>query len=199
VGVADVAATLELQGAGIRLRPRAQPLWLRPDTAAVPVLHVDADWPQPTAFSPAQAAAVVRQLLALAPLGNRRVVQLDFEVRRSQRGFLRAVVVEARRQLPPGVAMSVTALASWCEGDDWLQGLPADEWVPMAFRMAAGDAAIRKALARRGRFASAHCQQAIGTASDELPVPVQARRHYYFSPRPWSTETWLQARASTPP
>ncbi|UUZ55266.1 hypothetical protein LP419_05635 [Massilia sp. H-1] len=125
-GVAYVAVTVELAADKVRLRRRAYPLLVRPDTAVVPMVHVDASWRLPPVLSDAQRAVIVDQVLAQARTSSSRVVQLDFEVRRSQRAFLRAVVADIRRRLPPDVALSATALASWCAGDYWI----ASAWPP---------------------------------------------------------------------
>jgi hypothetical protein len=196
-GVAYVAVTVELAGAQSRLRRRAYPLLVRPDTAVVPMVHVDASWRAPPTLDTAQRDLIVAQLLAAARASSSHVVQLDFEVRQSQRSFLRAVVDEARRRLPADVALSATALASWCAGDYWLAGLDADEIVPMAFRMAQGDAPIRRLLAGQGRFTRPGCTSALGMATDEAPIPFAGARRYYFSPRSWDQDTWR--RISTSP
>ncbi len=194
VGVAYVATSIELEGSTARAVPRATALHLRPDTVAVPVVHVDASWRNPPVLGAAQQAAVVNQVLAAAArhgdTGQARVVQLDFEVRRSQRAFLRAVVQDIRRQLRADTALSVTALASWCAGDYWLHDLPADEIVPMAFRMGQDDARLRAQLNQDGGFTRPRCQSALGTATDEPAVLAHAPRRYHFSPTAWTPQQW---------
>ncbi|RZI84252.1 MAG: hypothetical protein EOP38_09725 [Rubrivivax sp.] len=206
VGVAYVATSVHLMGDQVRIRPRANALQVRDDTALTPVVHVDADWRQPPALNDAQRAAVVGQVLAVAARTKRpgaaQVVQLDFEVRRSQRPFWMTVVREVRGQLPPSTALSVTALASWCAGDHWLEPLAADEVVPMAFRMGRDAQALRAQLKQTGHFSKPKCRHAIGTATDEPGVNVSAAvRHYFFSPMPWTAESWRQANPipTTPP
>jgi hypothetical protein len=211
IGVAYVATSITIEGETATVLPRQHPLLLSRTTARVPVVHVDASWRAPPALNAAQRQTIVDALLKAVALSNTKVVQLDFEVRRSQRQFLSDVVIAARQQLPPDVALSMTALASWCAGDNWLAKLPADEVVPMAFRMAAGDAEIRALLAKYGRFQPSHCQIAVGTATDEplqnLPASSQLKttnqatnaannaqpknfRHYRFSPKPWTQSQW---------
>ncbi len=194
VGVAYVATTVELDGTAVHTRPRAQALLLRPDAVVVPVVHVDASTRNRPTLDAPQQAVVVNQVLAVAARhaesGQARVVQLDFEVRQSQRAFLRAVVQDIRRQLPADTALSITALASWCAGDYWLQDVPADEVVPMAFRMGRDDARLRKQLNEDGRFTRPRCQSALGTAKDEAAVRATAPRHYYFSPTSWTQQQW---------
>jgi hypothetical protein len=207
IGVAYVATTITIEADTATVFVCPPPPLLSPTSARVPVVHVDASWRAPPALNSAQRQTIVDALLNVVALSNTKVVQLDFEVRRSQRQFLGDVVIAARQQLPPDVALSMTALASWCAGDNWLAKLPADEVVPMAFRMAAGDVEIRALLAKYGRFQPLHCQMAMGTATDEplqnLPTssPLNTTnaannaqpknfRHYRFSPKPWTQSQW---------
>lgn len=187
-GVAYVATSVWLQGDAALLRARANPLQVPPAAALVPVVHVDASTRQAPHLTPGQRDVIVQQLLRAAQASPTNVVQLDFEARLSQRAFLADVVQAARRALPADVALSMTALASWCAGDRWMQTLPADEIVPMAFRMSRDSATLRAQLAERGRFSA--CPQAIGSATDEPLPAVAAARHYVFSSRPWTAETW---------
>lgn len=194
VGVAYVAVAIELSGSKIRVRRRSQALLVAPQTPLVPVVHVDALWhPSPT-LNAKQRDAIVAHVLRVASAGNRGVVQLDFEVRRSQRAFLEDIVRRIRQRLPREIALSVTALASWCAGDYWLAEMDADEIVPMAFRMAGDDAEIRSLLGVHRRFVRERCSAAIATATDEEPVSVRALRHYHFSSRSWTPEAWARIR-----
>lgn len=190
VGVAYVALVMELDGRKVHLRPRSKPLLLNPGTPLVPVIHVDALWHPSPVLSDKQRDAIVKQVLRLATSGNQKVVQLDFEVRRSQRAFLEEVVRKIRAALPRDYALSITALASWCAGDYWLDDLQADEIVPMVFRMAADDGEIRALLARRSQFPRERCMAAAGLATDEPPVRVNSLRYYLFSPSPWTEAVW---------
>ena len=203
IGVAYVATSIVLEGQTISITPRRHAMLVAPTSPRVPVVHIDASTAAPPALNASQRDAIVAALLNAVEFSNTKVVQLDFEVRRSQRQFLTDVVTAARKQLPADVALSMTALASWCAGDYWLSHMPADEVVPMAFRMAAGDAEIRALLAKHGRFERSPCRSAIGTATDEpllnlpLNTPLNASvatrknfRHYLFSPKPWTPAQW---------
>ena len=79
--------------------------------------------------------------------------------------------------------LSITALASWCESDDWIANLPVTEAVPMLFRMGADP--YRGASELRG----GKCQSSVGISTDEpLTEPLRGRRVYIFHPRSWSRE-----------
>ncbi|MES2263397.1 MAG: hypothetical protein V4724_33160 [Pseudomonadota bacterium] len=200
VGVAYVAATVLLRGDDALVHPRATPLLLAQSSAVVPVLHVDASWRLPPALNDRQSERIVQEVLRVAQRGNRNVVQLDFEVRRSQRAFLAQTMSAIRRRLDPRIALSVTALSSWCLDDHWLPPGVADEVVPMAFRMGPQQQALRQRLLRQG-YTQTYCRQAAGHASDEPVLRLNAARHYYFSPQPWTAASWqtMLSAASTPP
>lgn len=57
-------------------------------------------------------------------------LQVDFDARASQHTFYARLLRDLRRQMPPSLPLSITALASWCSYDDWIRGLPVDEAVP---------------------------------------------------------------------
>ncbi|NHZ34230.1 hypothetical protein [Massilia rubra] len=197
IGVAYVASSVLLQGDETQVYRRASALLLAPGAPRVPVLHVDMSWRRPPALSEAQSRRVADELLRLAAQANRKVVQLDFEVRRSQRPFLARTIGAIRARLDPSIALSVTALASWCLDDYWLHDIAADEVVPMAFRMGQAQHALRARLLQQRGFTRARCGAAIGFSTDEPMMAVREGRRYYFSPQAWSAARW-QALRDTP-
>lgn len=189
-GVAYIATSVLLEDSGAVVRPRAHALHVQPTTVLVPVVHVDASTAKPPHRNERQRNTIVQALVDAAKQAPAHVVQLDFEARLSQREFLAEVVRHARQALPADVALSMTALASWCAGDAWMHGLPADEVVPMAFRMSRDSAVLRSLLSQQGSFSRPQCDRAIGTATDE-PLPgLRATRRYAFSPKPWTLAAW---------
>ena len=93
----------------------------------------------------------------------------------------------------PATPLSITALASWCVGDTWLEGLPIDEAVPMLFRMGPMNEPIRRIVESRDRVA-APCRHAIGESVNEpLRVAPAGRRVYVFDSRPWTRLALKQA------
>lgn len=179
VGAAVVARHVILSGAGVRVQTRRSALPLPPGTPALPVVHVEVDPAHPLAGTEGQRAALRDTLLDVARRADSGWVQLDFEARPSQRAFWRAVVEATHAALPPGVRLSVTALASWCHADRWLSGAPVDEVVPMYFRLGRA----REAFERRSAAGTPEplCRAAHGLADDEPPWPVTLPgRRYLF-------------------
>jgi hypothetical protein len=192
--VAVQTGFVELAGDGLRARGRRFPLKVAapPSTA---VVHVQIDHSQPlewTALLRARTGAAVLHYAAAIPA---RRVQIDFEVRASERAVLLELLEEVRRGLPKGIPLSMTALASWCDGEGWLERAPVDEIVPMLFRLQRGGEAIEKRLAGGGDFRNPRCRAALGIATDSALVRAPpGRRVYLFNPRSWTAADFDKAR-----
>ncbi len=194
MGVAYVASSIMLRGDKALIRRRTAPLLLADNTALVPVLHVDVSWSFPPTKTQQQIDTITAELLRVAKRANRNVVQLDFEVGRSQRDFLADTIAAARTRLNPAIALSSTAIASWCLDDYWIAGIRADEVIPMAFRMGRDQHALRQRILQQKGFTRERCRTAIGFSSDEPMMVVNTGRHYYFSPKSWTAASWQAVR-----
>jgi len=183
VGVAFLARTVCPHGDGVAVRPRMQPLRIPPGTVLMAVVRVESGGhaagadPQRTAQAIADAAAQP----------GVRALQVDFDAVASEREFYRAVLVELRRRVPQHVPISITALASWCESDGWISGLPVAEAVPMLFRMGPDH------YSPGSDFRNPLCRASVGVSTDELPARIPpGRRVYVFHPHAWA-ESDVQA------
>jgi hypothetical protein len=84
--------------------------------------------------------------------------------------------------------LEITALASWCQGDRWIESPPVADAVPMLFRMGAGERWAG------GDFRDRVCRASLGVSTDELPHSApHGRRLFVFNPRPWNAETYRGA------
>jgi hypothetical protein len=194
-GVAFLAQTLILKGDDVIYKPRRQPLKVGPETRLMAVTRIESQKTtgSPTALSETQKAVVVKLVLKTLELTNVSGVQIDFDVATSEREFYSGILHELRMRLPERMPLSMTALASFCVGDRWMENLPVDEAVPMIFRMGADDRTIKSFLARGNDFHEPLCRQSYGTAVDE-PVETKfdaSRRQYVFNVRAWTEEDVL--------
>jgi hypothetical protein len=114
VGVAFLAKTLRLEGDRVIAKPRLQPLQLAPNTKLIAVVRIETDHPTLSATQLEKTADEITSLTG-GP-----VVQIDFDATVSERDFYRALLREVKPRVP---SLSITALASWCAGDNWLDGL----------------------------------------------------------------------------
>ena len=131
-------------------------------------------------------AEIARALVELGTTFDPVEYQIDFDARRSQRSFYARLLDEVRGRIG-NTALSITALASWCFHDAWIEGLPVDAVVPMIYRMGPEGDSIRERLVRDRRFPAAICRGNIGYSSDEPLAPVDGlERVFLFHPRPWN-------------
>jgi hypothetical protein len=120
-------------------------------------------------------------------------VQIDFDATVSERNFYRSLLTRVRQELLASTRLSITALASWCAGDDWLSDLPIDEAVPMLFRLGVDQRQFQRRLETGQRFESRMCQNSAGVSTDEPVYTPAVRRLYIFSPKPWSKSSFAAA------
>lgn len=192
--------------------PRRQPLRMPQGTSLVAVARIEmrtaraneskfreaGNSDSGAASEKTDASAIAAEIASLAEIRGVVGVQIDFDATISQREFYAAILRELRQQIPKQIPISVTALASWCFGDPWLDALPIDEAVPMLFRMGVDDRNIRTRLARGEDFTSPVCRTSEGISTDEN-VPnisgagISGRRIYLFHPHPWTAAAFHDA------
>ena len=186
-GVAFLAGTLYLRGDSVVTRPRLQPLSVPQGAALIAVVRLESNRSKPASLSHDQVESAARKIAEVAHLSHVVAVQVDFDAKASERSFYTDLLSRLRRTLPPNTALSITALASWCKGDAWLDNLPVDEAVPMLFRMGVDRSQIVSGLGSGEGFRSPLCGQSSGVSTDEtLPYSPASERVYVFNPKPWS-------------
>ena len=183
-GIGFLAATVVVASNGsIAMRLRTQRLALTPGAALLAVVRIESPW----VHAPVSAASLIAGLLDIANQPGVRGLQIDFDARRSERPFYRTLLESLHAQT--STPIGVTALASWCEGDRWLDGEPVVEAVPMFFRMG-------RAESRDMQVRSPVCRSSIGLSTDE-PWPAKRaagiRRIYVFNPRAWTQREYTRA------
>ena len=179
VGVAFLARTVCPREDGVAMRPRMQPLLVPPHTVLMAVVRIESGGHGSGADVPRTARAIAD---AAAP-PDVRALQVDFDAVASERAFYRALLEELLRRLPPQMPLSITALASWCEADGWIAGLPVAEATPMLFRMGPDH------YSPGSDFRVGLCRSSVGISTDELPSRIPTgRRLYVFDPRGWSPD-----------
>ena len=146
-----------------------------------------------------QLATQIAELQSIAAV---RAIQIDFDATTSEHDFYAALLRDVRRRLRPDLSLSITALASWCIGDSWLDTLAPgtiDEAVPMLFRMGAGTTNVVNFCRANQKFRSTVCNASLGLSTDEsLSRSILAgessnalasrakKRIYIFAPHPWT-------------
>jgi len=203
-------------GGSLLIHPRLQPLRVAPATPLIAVVRIETRTgrqpatyakagPQsssPPVFSPLQQRQLVDEIVALQKLPNVRAIQIDFDATVRERASYAALLGDVRRELPASLPLSITALASWCIGDPWLEQLPSGtiaEAVPMLFRMGPDTGNVVKFLRSADEFRVSACQGSLGLSTDEplsngllrgtlpdAPSGWRDKRIYIFAPRAWT-------------
>jgi hypothetical protein len=197
VGVAFLAKTIYLRGDRVISRPRLQPLTLPPGTRVIAVARIEAEYASDYSARPALSSAQITEtastISVLGSLPNVVMVQVDFDATASERAFYRELLIQLRHKLPPSTPLSITALASWCKSDNWLEDLPVDEAVPMLFRMGIERKQFLSGLAAGESFTSRLCRSSAGVSTDEpLTQLPRVQRLYVFNPRVWSPDAFTK-------
>ncbi|MBX3289871.1 MAG: hypothetical protein KF855_11070 [Acidobacteria bacterium] len=192
-GVAFLAQTLTLERDDLNFRPRRQPLKLADGAYIVAVTRIETmkRTEQRPSYSDEQIERIVRFVKDSLNRPNVKGVQIDFDVVVSERAFYRKLMKEIRSALPKGTPLTMTALASWCLGDRWLQEMDVDEAVPMAFVMGADTDRIRAFLNSGNDWPEPLCRESYGFSIDEPAINAadKNRRIYYFKNSAWDVES----------
>lgn len=187
IGVSFLAETVMLSGHAVEVKPRLHPLKVSPDTPLIACARIEVDTTLRPTLTTDQVSTATSAIAGLGRLAGVIAVQVDFDAVRSQRTFYANLLRRLRRQLPPAMPLSITALTSWCTGDAWIDELPMNEAVPMLFRMGPDAADVRLLLAKGGDFNLPVCRESVGISTDEAtPALPSGRRRYIFRPEGWS-------------
>ena len=193
-GIAFLAATFVLEGNEVRFRPRMNPLKTADGAFRMAVVRIESSATAPPAHSDEQRQRLTASIVQIARTTRVRAVQIDFDARKSEREFYRALIEDVRRGLGRKVFLSMTALASWCEERNWLAGFAADEAVPMIFRMGPEGPRIRDRLMTTGKFPASVCRTSVGIDTPErAPVSVRGFQRVYVFWYPGRSREWLRS------
>jgi hypothetical protein len=194
-GVAFLAQTITVSPDAFVASPRRQPLLVNPGTPLIAVTRIEAPGGVPS--SARRIDEMARAIATTSALPGVAGIQIDFDATRSQREMYRRLLFAVRAAMPYGTPLSMTALASWCTDDDWLDDLPIDEAVPRLFRMGPSEGTMRASFAKR--LHAPACRGVVGTSLDELRPVVPAHRTYVFNTQPWTAAAIAAARRRVTP
>jgi len=200
VEIAVQTGFVELHGDHLFARARRFPLMAADRQVATALVHVQIDHRQPLRWTPDLRRQLADAVIRLASSAHADRLQLDFEVRASERQVLLDLTGDLRQRLPAGHRLSMTALAAWCDTEDWVRQAGADEVAPMLFRMGPKGEALKSRLAGGGDFSNPECRKAFAVSVDAplVRAPVDGeggpRRIYLFSPRSWTATDFENLR-----
>jgi hypothetical protein len=185
--IAFLAGTVRLQDDTVLLEPRHQSLKMPAGSKPIAVVRIESDRRSVPSLNSRMKQDAASAIVHLAESSEASQVQIDFDARVSERDFYRDLLQEVRNRLPGAVPLTITALASWCMQDTWMNGLPVQEAVPMLFRMGPEGRDILRSLEKDGAFREPLCRGSVGISLDEPLAGIpRFKRIYVFSPTPWT-------------
>lgn len=203
-GAAFFSRRIVLHGSKVSVVPRYQMLRVPDGTYLMAVVRIETDTGSPPPLDAAQLSRVMRCLKDVAAMPWVKALQIDFDAKESERPFYRRLLLCLRKELPRSTGLSITALASWCVGDYWIEDLPVDEVVPMMFATGPEGKSIQEYLAHGGTFRTEPGRTAVGVSIDEFDLGratlsgrkrllLPPARVYLFSRRPWTRTSFSTA------
>ena len=187
--VAYLDRTLILDGHGLTVKPQRQALLLPASVGLVRIPVVRIETTTDAVLNDAMAEVAASAIAGSAAAGT-AALQIDFDARKSEREWYRAVLTRVRAKMSAGIPLSMTALASWCSYDNaWMAGLPVDEAVPMLFRMEPDrKQAMQVGAGERVEFVIREplCRGSVGISTRERwPREMTGKRVYVFADEGW--------------
>jgi len=183
--VAVLAATIDLTTGDPKIEHRLQSVTYPRNEPTIAVFRIQG--PPGANMTQETRGRIVYEITEHSLYSLAKAVQIDFDATTSQRDFYRALLNDLRAKLPRDIPLSITALVSWCEGDDWISDLPVDEAVPMYFRMGVDQQNIRRSLWDVGKLREPLCRNSVGISLDEpWPRFNSSVRVYAFAPAAWT-------------
>ncbi|HTR81147.1 MAG TPA: hypothetical protein VMM58_05895, partial [Bacteroidota bacterium] len=167
VAVAFLANSIELTKGEVRVRPRLQHLLLPYGTLLIAVTRISTSDLATPLFSDHQRNKTLAYILDSSRLPGVRGIQIDFDAKVSERPFYHDLLNRLHRELPDSISLTITALASWCLYDTWIDSLPLDDAVPMLFRLGPDRKEVLRQFQSGKGFTIAVCQQSVGISIDE--------------------------------
>lgn len=200
-GVALLVGRFTVDKSKIALEPRLSQLQLPPGCYREAVARVEMkQMPAESEMdevSAQLATSIVHLVLAHSRFDG---VQIDFDAKQLERPFYVKLLKHLRQQLPPNLKLSMTALASWSQGDQWLRQsishdhLPIDYVVPMFFTMGVGKEQALRLLQENlpGPF-NGHCALGLSLSEASTISLISAKlnnldRIYLFCSPGWQRE-----------
>ena len=189
-GVALWIATLEITGGTIISHLRQNPVVLPGDTPLIAVIRLEAG----TRSSLPDVNRLAEIIMTVFQPTDAQELQLDFDASVSQREYYRDLLSILKQHLGDR-PLSITALASWCMGDPWINDLSIDYAVPMLYRMGHDAASIRHELTDGGHFSTTVCAHNVGYSLDEQRIQLKdVHRVFLFSDGPWNATSYAEIR-----
>lgn len=188
VVVAPLVASIFVDKNGVSVQPRTNVLKLSENAQIIPVIRLEIS--PNIQVDDEQIDAIVHHIGSFAASCKSNMVQIDFDAAKSQRTLYEKLLVKLRSSLP-NIKISITALASWCVGDAWIDKLPITHAVPMLYNLGEHADDFKKYFKDKKQWKAAKCQGYIGfEQSDVFIKPPRGWNVYVFNKSAWTEKNY---------
>ncbi len=186
VSVAYLARRLVVTGQGVRPQIRSAPLKFGAGTRRTAVVRIELEGEVSAKSLRESLPTLIQHLNIAAKEEGAEALQIDFDAPSRLRPQYRELLRAIRKEIPAGMRLEMTALASWCLDDRWIGTGIVDAVVPMLFEMGRDSVALRKRLSASSVLAP-ECRANTGISTTDVLPPIGApERIFVFSPGPWT-------------
>lgn len=132
---------------------------------------------------------IVASIKGLAKRGEE--IQIDFDATKSQRFLYKKILQKLSDSTDK--RLSMTALASWCTYDDWLDSLPISYAVPMLYTLGREQLQMFHYLRENKHWGVRACKGYVGLSLNDLsllenPSIMSTHKVFLFNNHAWSQE-----------
>ncbi|MDP4725474.1 MAG: hypothetical protein NWS47_04215 [Alphaproteobacteria bacterium] len=188
VVISPLVASIFVDNKGVFVCPRGNVLKLGENAQIIPVVRLEIS---PDIYvDDAHIDTIIHHIKSFIVSCKADAIQIDFDATKSQRSLYEKLLVKSRSSLPQ-VNVSITALASWCVGDTWIDKLPITHAVPMIYNLGEHVDDFKKYFKDKKQWRSKKCQGFIGfEQSDVFIKPPRGWNVYIFNKNAWTEKDY---------
>ena len=188
VVVAPLVASIFVDKNGVSIQPRTNVLRLAKKAQIIPVIRLEI--PSETYVSNDQIDTIIHHVGSFIASCKTDTVQIDFDAAKSQRPLYKNILEKLHTALP-NIKISITALASWCVGDVWIDKLPITHAVPMLYNLGEHADDFKKYFKDNRQWRSKKCRGHIGfEQGDIFTKPPRGWHVYVFNNNAWALKDY---------
>ncbi len=205
--VTSYAGTFYLRDNRSIFRPRIKDLVCPKETERIPSFRIESVTKLDSEYEDSAIEGICQTIKQYFRTHSdcQKMVQLDFDASQSERDLYRKLLTKLRQtltstQYTSDVKISITALASWCLKDKWMQNLDVDEIVIMLFSLGQDKEEVLTLLKDNNLDTGNKAKTAIGISANEpktnealkiLGIIDDASKVYIFQSLPWTKNRFV--------
>jgi hypothetical protein len=188
--IAALAATFKITPQYFKIEPRLNRFVTPQEGYKTAVFRLEID--QKVSVNNKMIQTIIENIHGMSK--DAEEIQIDFDATVSQRKLYKEIL-EHLNVKTSDQKVSMTALASWCVHDNWIDELPISHAVPMLYNMGRDGELIKRAFSQFEGWRALKCRGHIGISLSELSnIPHKINLNDYevhiFNSRPWTLQDY---------